>query len=93
VGLRNHKSFFLFLFYTCVLCVYGAQDTARVLLVWVSNEDNVSPPVPCGRARCALTPKLHQGFETSPIAWAILLFVAFIVRASEERCYRHLADS
>lgn len=44
VGLRNHKSFFLFLFYTCMLCIYVAQDTARVLVIWVSNEDNVGLP-------------------------------------------------
>ncbi|CEH16485.1 Predicted DHHC-type Zn-finger protein [Ceraceosorus bombacis] len=58
VGLRNHKAFFLFLFYTCLLCLWTSQATARALLDYVSSE--------------------KDGFENSPLSWAILFFIAFV---------------
>ncbi|SNX82467.1 uncharacterized protein MEPE_01173 [Melanopsichium pennsylvanicum] len=62
VGLRNHKSFFLFISYTALFCVYSCQETARALLRYVEYENN--------------------GFETSPISWAVVLFLSFIFGAS-----------
>ncbi|KDN46962.1 zf-DHHC-domain-containing protein [Tilletiaria anomala UBC 951] len=58
VGLRNHKAFFLFLFYTSLLCVYAFQEMARALVQFVNIE--------------------LDGFETSPIVWAAVLFIGFI---------------
>ncbi len=58
VGLRNHKVFFLFLFYTTLLCAYAAQETARALVDFVTDETD--------------------GFESSPVSWAVVLFIAFI---------------
>ncbi|PWN33797.1 zf-DHHC-domain-containing protein [Meira miltonrushii] len=58
IGLRNHKGFFLFLFYTALFCCYAAQDCGRALLRYVDEEVN--------------------GYETTPITWAVILFMGLI---------------
>lgn len=58
IGLRNHKAFFLFLFYTGLFCCYAAQDTGRALIHYVEEEVN--------------------GYQTSPITWAIVMFLGLI---------------
>ncbi|MCO5575464.1 hypothetical protein L7F22_029265 [Adiantum nelumboides] len=80
IGLRNHKAFFLFLCYTALLCAFAAQDMGRVLVRYVDEETNVRAMGGLGLASILLTSLLPwQGFETSPISWAILLFIGFIV--------------
>lgn len=58
IGLRNHKGFFLFLFYTAIFCCYAAQDCGRALIRYVDEEVN--------------------GYQTTPITWAVILFMGLI---------------
>lgn len=58
IGLRNHKGFFLFLFYTALFCCYAAQDCGRALIRYVDEEVN--------------------GYQTTPITWAVILFMGLI---------------
>lgn len=79
--------------YTALLAIYTAQEMARALLVFVEREIDVSRRRQRSLRARGLTSMLFsfflmQGFENSPITWAISLFIGFIV---SRRCsFSHL---